>query len=179
MYGLVALFDERTEKIIKEIWKELQEKSISFYANEVENRRPHITLASYKNLNRIEYLNQMEEFYEGKQAIDINFNSIGSFLNSGALFFSPIVTKELIELHTSHHKYFEKFNDDPNSLYLPNSWIPHCTLANRLSAEKLSEAFNYCSKRNNTITGKIKEVAIIDVSFKNKAPIIYSKEFKM
>lgn len=34
MYGLVALFDERTEKIIKEIWKELQEKSISFYANE-------------------------------------------------------------------------------------------------------------------------------------------------
>ena len=32
MYGLIAIFDEKTEQLIKEIWKQLSEKSISFYA---------------------------------------------------------------------------------------------------------------------------------------------------
>lgn len=45
MYGVVAHFDEKTEHSIKEIWKELSELSISTYAEEVPNRRPHITLA--------------------------------------------------------------------------------------------------------------------------------------
>lgn len=176
MYGLIAIFDEKTEQVIKDIWKELKEKSISSYAYEVENRRPHITLASYNHIIKTEFIKQMDEFYNDKPTIDITFNSIGSFLNSGALFFSPTVTRELMEFHSNHHKYLKQFNDDPNSLYIPDNWIPHCTLANRLSPKKLSEAFNYCSIRNSNIYGKIKEVALIDVPNKNKATIIYSKE---
>jgi len=177
MYGLIALFDEKTEQIIKDIWKELKEQSISFYAYEVEDRIPHITLASYNDLNQSFFTQQMDDYYDGTQAIDITFNTIGSFLNSGALFLSPTVTKDLIELHTNHHKNFDQFNDDPDSLYIPNRWIPHCTIANRLSPVKLSKAFDYCSQRNATISGQIKEVALIDVSSKNKAPIMYSKRF--
>lgn len=73
---------------------------------------------------------------------------------------------------------FERFNDNPISLYLPDSWIPHCTIANRLSQEKLTEAFNDCSKRHSTILGQIVEVALINVSDERQAPIIYSKGFK-
>ncbi|WP_244668231.1 hypothetical protein [Bacillus sp. NTK074B] len=82
MYGLIALFDETTEQLIQDIWRELKERSISFYAYEVEDRKR-------------------------------------SFLNSGALFFSPNVTKELFEFHANHHKEFESFNENPHSLYLP------------------------------------------------------------
>lgn len=77
MYGAIAIFDNQTETIIKDIWKELKEKSISFYAYGVEDRRPHITLASYYNLNITEYMKQMDDFYEGNSAIDITFSSIG------------------------------------------------------------------------------------------------------
>jgi 2'-5' RNA ligase len=108
MYGVIALFDERTEQMIKDIWRELSEKSISFYAEEVEDRSPHITLASYKDLNCIEYIKQLDVFYENKSEIDITFKTIGTFLNSGALFFSPIVTKELLEFHSQHHKHILK-----------------------------------------------------------------------
>ena len=177
MYGLIAIFDEETEQLIKDIWKELKEESISFYANEVEDRIPHITVASYNDLNISYFTKQMDFFYEGKSAIEIAFNTIGSFLNSGVLFLSPTITRDLMEFHLDHHKNFEQFNDDPNSLYVPNRWIPHCTIANRLSQESLSKAFDYCSKRNSTISGYIKEIALIDVSIKNKAPIIYSKKF--
>ncbi|WP_045520794.1 2'-5' RNA ligase family protein [Neobacillus niacini] len=178
MYGIIAIFDEKTEQIIKDIWKDLKELSISYYAYEVENRKPHITLASYNSINIAEYVQQMDVFYKDKLTIDITFNSIGSFMNSGTLFFSPTVTKDLFDLHFNHHKEFEQFNDDPNSLYLPDRWIPHCTIANRLSLEELSEAFNYCSKRNKTLFAQIKELALIDVSDKSTAPINFSKELK-
>lgn len=178
MYGVIALFDDKTEKVIKEIWKDLKEKSISNYAYEVENRRPHITLASYTHIDKKTFMKQMDELYENKKDINITFSSIGSFLKSGTLFFSPIVTKELFEFHTNHHLSFNQYSDNPNSLYLPKSWIPHCTIANRLSPDKLLEAFNYCINRNDIISGKIKEVAIIEVSKPNVAPIIWSREFK-
>ena len=91
MYGVIVLFDGETEQMIKEIWKELKEKSISNYAYEVEDRRPHITLASYNHIDIKTFMRQMDEFYEDKEAIDITFSTIGSFLNSGTLFFSPII----------------------------------------------------------------------------------------
>lgn len=174
MYGLIAVFDEATEKRIKEIWCDLKEEGISSYAYEVENRIPHITLASYDNLDPLDIINQMATFYSEKQVIDFTFSTIGSFFNSGALFFQPTLTDELLRLHTEHHHYFREFQQSSNSLYLPSHWIPHCTIANRLSQEKLLEAFDYCSRNNQSINGKIKEIALIKIVDKRNAPIIYS-----
>lgn len=45
MYGVVAHFDSNTELYIKNVWKELSDKAISQYAEEVQDKRPHITIA--------------------------------------------------------------------------------------------------------------------------------------
>ncbi|WP_088012263.1 2'-5' RNA ligase family protein [Gottfriedia acidiceleris] len=175
MYGVIALFDEKTEQIIKDIWTELSEKSISFYADEVVDRIPHITLASYHNLDKKSFFDQFDNFYENKPKINITLNSIGSFLNTGTLFFSPIVSRDLVDFHEDYHIYFKQFNDNPNSMYLPGKWVPHCTLANRLSPDKLVEAYHYCLNRNDILVGNLQRVAIIEMINKNNAPIIYSK----
>jgi hypothetical protein len=183
MYWIIGLFDEKTEQIIKNIWKKLSEESISFYEEEIKEGRPHITFGSYYDLNKTEYIRLLDKFYEDKNGIDITFNTIGSFLNYGTLFLSPTVTKELIDFHSGHHEYFKEFNENANSLYLPGKWIPHCTLANRLPPEKLSEAFNYCLKGNDIIYGNIKEIALIELVSEDsecvEAPIIYSKPLKI
>lgn len=178
MYAVIAIFDHKTEQTIKNIWEELMDQSISFYAYEIEDRRPHITLASYNQLNQNDFIRDMDWFYDKQISVPINFNSIGSFLNSGTLYLSPTFTKGLFELHVNHHQHFKQYNDEPNSLYLPNNWIPHCTIANRLSSTKLAEAFAYCSKRCKIINGAIKEIALIKLLDKNKAPIIFSKALK-
>ncbi len=174
MFAMIALFDRVTEQRIKNVWQQLKDHSISSYAFEVEDRRPHLTIASYNNLNLTEFIRQMNESYNDMHPLEITFNTIGSFLNSGTLFLSPTVTRELIEFHSNHHKCFHSFHDNPDSLYMPGKWVPHCTIANRLSKEKLSEAFRFCIEREGTFVGQISEVALIDVSEKNKAPIIYS-----
>lgn len=175
MYGVVAIFDEKTDKIIKDIWTDLREKSISFYADEVINRKPHITIASYNSLDKLNFIQQLDKFCENRSEVDITFNSIGSFLNNGILFLSPNVTKNLIDFHEHYHDQLKQFNDNPNSMYLPGMWSPHCTLANRLLPDKLVEAYHYCLFRNDTIVGKIKEIGIIEIVSKNYAPVVYKK----
>lgn len=174
MYAVIALFDEVTENVMRQVWKELYDKSISTYAYEVEDRRPHITLASYENLEKTEFIQFMDEYYRDTDCIEVTFSSIGSFLTSGALYYAPTVTNELMKLHHRHHTYFHKFNDHPDSLYFPEQWIPHCTIANRLTPEKLAEAFSYCAQRNGSIRGTIKEIALIELHGQSMAPIVHS-----
>ncbi|WP_456274561.1 2'-5' RNA ligase family protein [Bacillus sp. AK031] len=162
MYWVAAIFDSNTEQTIKGIWNELCEESISFFADEISNGRPHLTLASYSSLDKEVYIEGMKDFYKDKRAIDICFNTLGTFLNYGTLFFSPTMTNELFDLHQSHHHYFKAFNHTANSLYLPGKWIPHCTLANNLEPERMSEAFTFCLESNHTITGRIKEIALME-----------------
>ncbi|GGH77161.1 2'-5' RNA ligase [Pullulanibacillus pueri] len=182
MYGFIALFDQETENKIKQVWKKLKEEEISFYAEEVEDRRPHVTLASYNELNVDSFIGDAQEVYKNKAKFKILFHSLGTFLNSGLLFLAPTMTASLLEFHCNHHRGLTKYNDNPDSLYLPNSWAPHCTLANRLSPEKLKDAFLYCTQNLRPLQGEINEVALIQTIYENqkcvKAPIVFSKKLQ-
>jgi 2'-5' RNA ligase len=178
MYGVIALFDEKSEQFIKDIWRNLRDLGISNYAYEVEDRRPHLTLASYTNLDLEAFKKKMNRVYENQRVLPVTFSSIGSFIGSGTLFFSPTITKNLMDFHLQYHLQLEGFTNDPDSIYLPDKWIPHCTIANRLSPRKLSEAFHFCSYKGEAFSAFIQEVALIDASQKNKAPILYSIELR-
>lgn len=105
----------------------------------------------------------MNKFYDSRPSIDVSLSVLGTFLNSGTLFVVPTQTKQLLDFHNNHHEYFKLYNDEPNSFYLPNKWIPHCTIANRLSQDKLVEAFNYCSKNIDIVKAQISEIVLIKV----------------
>ncbi len=180
MYWVIALFDDKTEEMIQKIWKELTVKDISYYEEEINDARPHITLGSYSELDKEAYIQSLEAYYDHKEPIDITFNTVGSFMNFGTLFLSPTVTRKLLDFHSSHHDYFHFFHETANPLYLPDSWIPHCTLANKLSPAKLAQGFEHCLERGDLIEAKITAVALIELVDDSKdcidAPIVYEKQ---
>ena len=171
MYAIVAHFDSETESTIKEVWSDLSDHSISKYAEEIPDRRPHITLASYKNLDLDKFIPVFNDYYQSQSRIPLTFNVLGTFFNSSTLFLTPTPSLKLLNFHSEHHHNFEMFNDNPNSLYLPDRWIPHCTIANRLSNIKLEEAFSFCSQSLHSIQAHIEEVAIITTSYDKDACI--------
>lgn len=180
MYGVVAHFDQDTELYIKHIWKELSDNAISKYADEVQDRRPHITIAGYdSDLDVKKFINDFDCFYESKKQLLITMNSIGTFLNTGILYLAPIPSKELITFHANHHSFFEKYRMNAESQYLPNNWIPHCTIANRLNDENFKEALSYCTKKIEIISANIVEVSVIKAIYENnkciKSPSIHTK----
>ncbi len=181
MYWVIGLFDEDTDRYIKNIWTELSDRSLT-NSTQVQEGKPHLTLGHYYNINKIDFKQLMSNCYENKQGIDVTFNSIGTFLNYPTLFLSPIVTKELLDFHTSHHDCFHKYKADAYPYYLPDQWIPHCTLMNKQPIEKLSEAYEYCLPRIDTIAGRITNVALIEMVEDNEesfeASTLFSKSLK-
>ncbi|WP_164545709.1 2'-5' RNA ligase family protein [Paenibacillus albus] len=183
MYGVVAHFDQNTERYIKQVWKELSDKGISKYAEEVQDRRPHITLAGYNSDVEMEqFIGDFDSFYENKKQLTITLSSLGTFLNTGIVFLAPVPSKELLELHDSHHNGFDKYLAQAEMQYLPTNWVPHCTIANRLNEDKLKEAMVYCTKRIERLTAAIVEIAVIKVIYDDntvKSPSIYTKALRM
>jgi len=91
MYGVIALFDERTEKQIQRHWDELYDRNLSHYSKAVEDRRPHITLAAYQNLKKASFIRQMDEFFNATDRMPVMFGALGTFLQSKTVFLSPTV----------------------------------------------------------------------------------------
>ncbi|WP_274654588.1 2'-5' RNA ligase family protein [Paenibacillus humicola] len=168
MFAVVAHFDQKTEQAINAIWEGLSDSSISDYAYDISDRKPHITIADYSDIDD-EFLLAFQALYRSKVKIQIVFNALSTFLNTGTLMLAPAPSKQLIDLHTDHHARFREYSN-PESFYLPNRWTPHCTIANRLSQTRLNAAFDYCSKHLVTLHSEIVEIAVIKIAYdKNKA----------
>ncbi len=171
-YALLAYFDEKTEQEIKQLWIKLNELTISDYGVSMQNRRPHLTLADYEDIN-IETLSLMlNQYFDDQVQIPIKFNGLGSFIGGNMLYLAPTLTQPLFDLHSNYHKHFKDLNQNPNSYYLPDCWVPHCTIAGRLSNETMLQAFEYCQKNFPCTHATITEIGLTEVIFNEEGIII-------
>ncbi|MGT2754034.1 2'-5' RNA ligase family protein [Streptococcus ovis] len=177
MYAVILTFDEQIEDRIKKIWQELEEQGISDYASQVQNRKPHLTLASYEEIANVEvFEKQFNLFYRQVPSLTVQFSSLGSFLQSATLFLSPVVTQSLFVLHQAHYQTFHQWS--AQNLYSPEHWIPHVTLANYLSADQLQEAFAFCQGRLSNLEGCITGVQLIEISKDKQVKTVFHIEFQ-
>ena len=145
----------------------MRDRGISGYVDEVPNRRPHLTLADYSNLDEAEFMDMFDRFYNARAGFSLNFGMLGTFIGSGTLFLAPNPAAELLKFHAEHHQYFSRYADEANSLYAPNAWVPHCTIASRLDERKLPEALLYCTGSIQTFIAEIREVSLIKLKYLN------------
>jgi 2'-5' RNA ligase len=180
-YALVAYLNNETEDEFNRLWKYLSENNITQYGAETKNKRPHITIADYENLDKERFVNLLSKFYLDKSKIEISLNILGAFIKSGTLYLAPTLSTELLYFHKNHHNYFKEFDENENSFYLPEGWIPHCTIASRLSDDDMMQAYKYCKNHSNINYAKLNEIALIEIEFNDDgmevaAKDIFSKE---
>ena len=86
-YAVLAYFDFETEVKLKQFWRELYELGITDYGVIPKNRRPHITLADYQDID-VEKLSLMIEQYFTHQA-QVTIQYIGIVYWEKNALFSP------------------------------------------------------------------------------------------
>lgn len=182
-YAFVGYLDHETETFFQSLWKDLSDTDISQYGVETKGKRPHITIADYDNLDKNSFICLADKFYQDKININMTLNILGTFINTGTLFLAPTLSTELLDFHRNHHTYFKTFNENENSLYLPGKWSPHCTIASRLSEDKMVQAFTYCKNNIDKIHCKLSEIALIEVKLNDDGVaiedrVVFSKELK-
>jgi 2'-5' RNA ligase len=94
------------------------------------NSRPHISLAVYHDLDADAFVPRLEALFKHAAPIELEFHSIGLFPGKPPIFYiAPSFTDSLRELHHSFHEAMEAFYPQEVLYYLPNHWVPHCTVA--------------------------------------------------
>ena len=102
------------------------------------------------------------KFCESITQFSLQLGSIGSFqTDEGVLFIAPIMTKELLDNHSLFYSILKEFGIETKGFYLPDRWIPHCTLDIYLKEKELSSKFSLLQHEKIPKKIRIEEVGIV------------------
>jgi 2'-5' RNA ligase len=170
MFAFEMFFDEGTDKYVRDCWRSIAVEKISSYMNDIEEIRPHITLAVCNKTN-VESAIKSLQALSVQHEMDLVFDILASFPTSGTLFLSPTITEEHIRLHQIFHELITPHTEEHSKYYLPDHWNPHCTLAIRLNRTELAQAYGHIVKDFVPLRSRITEIGLVELNLEGRKNI--------
>jgi 2'-5' RNA ligase len=160
-YSVELYFDSATENILLALRAELVKHGIRPVLDEIQDR-PHISLAVFPALDPDAFVRHLRAFSAVTTAFPVTLGAVGSFPTAdGILFLAPAVSPPLVETHANFHAIIAGLNLNPWEYYLPNNWVPHCTIALDMEADVLAKAFREARRAFRATTGRIEEIGLV------------------
>lgn len=161
-YAIHLFFEKLTENMIQSAWRNLAENGIAPYMQHSGNR-PHLTLAIYQQLNLEACQQRLKTISAAYLPLPLSFQTIGIFPTTPAtVFLGATVTTPLLEIHAHLHKILQPISSEPLSYYLPDRWIPHCTLALDLEPESIPSVLEISMSLPLPLKGTVAEIGAIE-----------------
>jgi 2'-5' RNA ligase len=162
-YAIVLYFDEKLEKDINSLIVNVSDGCGNNYMVE-HSIPPHITVSLFhKENNNIEQIIKLLD----KNIFKINrenicIASIGVF-NPSVLFIVPVINTYLLESNTEITRLLSNFTDiDFDKNYIFNQWVPHISIAVKLTDKELQKAFEIIKNEFKNIEGEINRIALVE-----------------
>lgn len=158
-YAIVLYFDDTTNKIIGNIIERAASLSGNNYMLDI-NIPPHVTLGCFFSDEQVDLHERVESFVKSVTPFEVTFHSIGAF-EPYVLFASPVKDERLTQLNALlHESLLNRYEPAENANYLPNRWMPHCSLAVRLDAEQFAKAKAIESEIDLPFTARVTKIAL-------------------
>jgi len=156
-------FDQDLETSVRRIWADLAREGISSIMHDGPYR-PHVTLGVWREVDHNRVITSLERLLLNQATFPVRFKSIGNFPGEeGVTFLHPIVTTELLTIHNSVHTLMENVSSNTVPNYLPDSWVPHCTLVFRTQRQDQLACSGYLLDNWHQLYGEICAVGIIEI----------------
>lgn len=149
MQVIVLRFDYRTSMQVENLQKQLNAAN----PQAKKSLPPHITLQNYTDTNPADLKNVIEPWAKTVGQIPLPFASIGFFKQQGSFYLSPVWSKKLSDLHMAIYLATKDFIG-AESLYSPDQWVPHATVANHIAASFWGPLFARLSMEFEPFTGR-------------------------
>src|ERR1035437_2749441 len=162
-YSIGLYFDQETDLLIRKIWTLLDERKFGGYYHQSGNR-PHLTLSIFNDVDISKAAYVLEHISQSLNPFSLSFQQIGLFPGPDmAIFWGPVVTKELLEIHSHIYKLFCEFSTQPDfNFYTPGHWIPHCGLAMEIkNYSVVPQIIELCQTLPNPHIGWVTEIGLI------------------
>lgn len=121
---------------------------------------PHITIASFQADNEEKIVEVLNNKIKNIESGVITWASIGVF-KSSVLFLSPVLNEYLHNLCITINESISLVdNVSVSKYYMPFQWMPHTTIAKKLSDEELFAAFQELNKSFSIFSGMVTRIAL-------------------
>ncbi|KAL4185445.1 hypothetical protein AMTRI_Chr10g5990 [Amborella trichopoda] len=148
-YSVELYFDPALENQVLKAWNVLARRQISTHLIQMESR-PHITLFSTSSIDPPKLLSPIKSFASRLEPIPLSLSSVAASsslsssslsLESNLLFLCPTPTFSLLDLHSRLIDSLKKEGIEIPEPFRPDSWIPHCLVAQDVPQERMGETF--------------------------------------
>ena len=159
MYLISIYFDEKTDKHIRRLMKQIAEQTGNAFM--IDNHvPPHITVAAIETKHEDMALEAIERCVQQLEKGKLRFISTGAFFPQ-VIYLEPVLNEYLHKLACVVNKEVKELPDTIISpYYQPFSWLPHVTLAKQLTNEEMLTAFEILQKRFASFEGSITRIGI-------------------
>lgn len=159
MYLISIYFDDKTNKIIKGLIDRVSKVSGNKYMVEAKVP-PHITVSAFETDEEEKVIKELDQKLKEIKKGNLQWVSIGSF-NSQVIFLSVVLNEYL---HNLSQLVYEGVSSVGNisfsKFYLPLQWLPHTTIAKKLSGEEIIIAFKTLQENFGMFNGEVTKVGL-------------------
>jgi 2'-5' RNA ligase len=139
-YGIGLVFDPHTEAHIKEVWGQLASQG---FATPLARPGclPHVSLILSETLHVDDLARDLEGLGHSPRRLEVRLSHVGMFTEPElVLFYGLTPTDQLLRVHADVAQIYRRWSSAITARTQPGVWVPHCTLATRVDASRLSDA---------------------------------------
>lgn len=165
-YAIELYFDKELEAKILKLAQKLADNKLTTKFLEWKTR-PHVTLAVFNDIDENRCVELLKGFTEKHTHIPAFLDSVGMFNDTKTIFLNPTMTKSMYQIHADLHTALSEFDTKGWEWYLPDGWVPHCTVA--LTREDEAEIFYKASelilREFEKMEGKYTALGLVKITF--------------
>ena len=165
-YAIELYYDKETEEQLFALAKKIADEKISTKFLEWKTR-PHLTLACFNDVDENYCIEKLRGFAQNHKVMPAHIASVGMFNDTKTIFVSPIMNSIMYQFQRELHEELNDFDSNGWGWYLPDRWVPHCTIA--LTGDDESEAFFLASDillhEFRKISGEFVAIGLVKISF--------------
>ena len=161
-YAIELLFDNESSEAIRQLWSDL---SVTGGSSQMlkSGHPPHISIAGCAEID-FSRVDEIADFCSSNMApLPIVLSHVAIFPgHEGVFFFGTTPNKQLREFHQKFHTVSEGILGQSVPYYLPDKWVPHCTLAIGLEDDRKVEFFRILRKWDLPRKVHLQQLAIVE-----------------
>jgi 2'-5' RNA ligase len=161
-HALELFFDAGTESAVRTIWASLEARGLRSMVRSRQGRhRPHVTLTVADRMTTAQADKAIMPLRDAND-LALKLGSVAVFPGRvGVLYLAVVPTLRLLRLHREIHAQLMGAGVESGRHYLPDVWVPHCTLAEGLTPEQIPTAVA-AVKRLRPIPAEAASVGLVD-----------------
>jgi 2'-5' RNA ligase len=159
-FAIECYFDAASDKRVRQLWQLLANAQNADYMIK-SGHDPHFSLAIADNeqLDEEKVCSALQQFAAETAPFTVNFSAISVFPgDENVLFLGLTVTEALLRIHRRCHTLLADHITTPRPYYLPDRWVPHCTIGYKLSDSILGACVGLVAELADTLLNQLIQV---------------------